>query len=295
MRWAIAVFELYFLIWFAIVGWEAFLRRAVGERSPFDLLELHHAYIGALLVGWGWHLHSVTGVFLQLLGLVFTIDDHCQHLVQTEGDNPDYQSPLHQLFARTLWRVPVVPKLVEYLDERWWLLVVLAGAAFLVLGCASVPSLVPLVPRPDTRRITSFEMDSTLVRRSAEQFGLALPNEASLCLEGQLGPRPDRPGYLHVALTGIRPAAADSADQFHVYLVRAPKSGCTPGQLVALAHDHTTTGSLERCEHSDPDAFVLFEDTRVLFSLVFCSEGRGEVLFQDGRRGQFVWSKPAGS
>jgi hypothetical protein len=293
MRWLIAIGELALMCWFVAIGIEAIVQRATLMRSPFKMGEFHHAYLGVGLVILGFFIHGVTGILIQMLGVVLTADDVYQHQVQTLNGYTGYRSPLHQLFAATLWTVPGMPALVRFLDHWWRVGVVLGLLVVWLAGCARPQPLVPLVPRPDTRRITSFEMDSTLVRRSAEQFVAALPNEASLCLDGQLGPRPDRPGYLHVALTGIRPAAADSADQFHVYLVRAPKSGCAPGQLVALAHDHTTTGSLEQCEHSDPDAFVLFEDIRVLFSLVFCSEGRGEVLFQDGRRGTFVWSKPA--
>jgi hypothetical protein len=280
------------MCWFVAIGIEAIVQRATLMRSPFRMGEFHHAYLGVGLVIFGFLIAGVTGVLVQMLGVIITADDVYQHQVQTLNGYTHYKSPLHELFAWTLWKVPGMPALVRLLDNWWKAGVVLGLLLVWVLGCAPA-SLVPLVPRPDTRRIASFEMDSSLVRMAAEHYDAALPNEASLCIDGRLGPRVDRPGFLHVQLSGVRRAQADSADQYHVYLVRAPKSGCTKGQLVALSHDHTTTGPFEACTHSDLDAFVLFEDRRALFSLVFCPGGRGEVLFQDGRRGQFIWAQPS--
>lgn len=128
--------ELYLLVWFAIVGFEAFMQRAYGYQSPFNLLDFHHAYLGAGIVALGFPLHSVTGTLLQLLGLVITIDDHIQHLVQTYSEDRDYLSPLHELFAKTLWKVRGVPALTHFLDTRWPYLVLLLGAALFVFRCA---------------------------------------------------------------------------------------------------------------------------------------------------------------
>jgi hypothetical protein len=165
------------------------------------------------------------------------------------------------------------------------------GLAALGAACAP-PRLVPLVPRPDTRRIVSFEMDSLLVRQAAEIFGAALPQEAALCLEGALVPSPVRPGAWHVRVTAVRPARADSADQYHVFLTANPRSGCQRDRLIGVAHDHPTTPPERPCAHSDLDALALFGDHRVLFSLVFCARGRGAILFQDGRNGVFTWAGP---
>ncbi len=102
------------LVLFAIVGGFAALHRSLGLSSPFHLGEVHHAYIGALLVlvglvgGWG-------GFTLQAVGFVLTIDDLGQHVVQTFGDD-DYKSPLHQLYAKYLWPLRWVQRLTRWFD-----------------------------------------------------------------------------------------------------------------------------------------------------------------------------------
>lgn len=292
MHWLIAIFELVVMVWFTAVGLEAMLQRAIGMRVPFDLFEFHHAYLGVGLVVIGLRMGTVTGIFVQCLGVVVTCDDLYQHHLQAMAGEWEYRSPLHRLFAATLWEWDWIRWLTRTLDRAWVAIGVLGLLALWIFGCASPawPVLVPSAPRPDTRRIMSFELDSALVREAAAHFLRALPNEASLCFDGELAPRPDRPGFLHVRLTSVRPALADSVDQHHVFLTRSPKSGCT-GSPLALAHDHPTIGPLDLCSHSDPDVFVLFEDPRPLFSLVFCPAGRGEVLFQDGRRGAFEWAR----
>ena len=100
---------------FAFVGGLAALHRSLGLRSPFRLGEIHHAYLGAILVlvglvGLGW-----VGFALQAIGFVLTVDDLGQHLAQTFGDE-DYQSPLHRLFGRYLWPMRWVQRLTRWLD-----------------------------------------------------------------------------------------------------------------------------------------------------------------------------------
>jgi hypothetical protein len=149
---------------------------------------------------------------------------------------------------------------------------------------------IPMFERPDTRKLSGFTMDSSLVRQAAEYFQASLPNERALCLSGRILQNPQRPKYLIAVIDSVWPALADSADQFHVYFPTKPQSGCR-GFPLAVAHDHTTVTPLERCFHSDPDAVMLASDKRLLFSLVFCPFGRGEVLFAEGRRGEFVWQQ----
>lgn len=131
MRWALSSIELWLICWFFIVGWEAFMLRAVGnQRSPFNLIEFHHAYLGAALVALGWQF----GVGVAIAGIVLTVDDLAQHLVHTYGGDHDYRSPLHQLFAWTLWRIPGVPGVTRFLDAWWG---VIAAVAALILIIAS--------------------------------------------------------------------------------------------------------------------------------------------------------------
>lgn len=133
MRWLIALLELAVLCWFVIVGVEAFWQRLYGLKSPFNLREFHHAFIGAGLVVLGCWLASPTGIFVQLLGVVLTIDDTYQHVQQTLNDAVDYRSPLHELFAAYLWPLPWVPPLVRFFDD-WWPVGVVLGLVGWVLA-----------------------------------------------------------------------------------------------------------------------------------------------------------------
>lgn len=133
MTWALASVELWLVAWFFIVGWEAFMQRAYGVRSTFNLIEFHHAYLGAALVAVGWRLNSPG---IQLAGVVLTLDDLAQHLVHTYGDDPDYRSPLHRVFAWTLWRVPGIPAVTRFLDA-WWGAIAAIAALVLIIASAS--------------------------------------------------------------------------------------------------------------------------------------------------------------
>jgi hypothetical protein len=145
-----------------------------------------------------------------------------------------------------------------------------------------------MVPRPDTRQIAQVTLDSGVLASMVEQFRAAFPNEAALCLTGAVrdtvveGER-----WLVVQVTGSTLAESDSADEYRVYF-STPRTGCAdaPG-LIGAAHDHTQIRYV--CTHSDPDANVLFADTRLLFALVFCGDGNSEALFQDGRRLPARW------
>ena len=158
----------------------------------------------------------------------------------------------------------------------------------LVVACTRTSSLVPYASRPDTRTIIGIEMDSSLVLQSVELFHAAVPNEMSICIAGHLEPFPLG---MKAKMTAVTPALVDSVSPEHVYLPQKPVSGC-PSPVMAIGHDHPMASTNMPCGHSDPDALVLFEDKRVLFSLVFCPFGRGEILFQDGRRGHFIWGGP---
>ncbi len=103
------------LLAFAIVAGVAALDRGFGTSSPFRLNEGHHAYVGAVLVlvgivgGW-------VGFALQAVGVLLTVDDLGQHVVQTFGDE-DYESPLHRWYGRYLWPMRWVRRITSWWDE----------------------------------------------------------------------------------------------------------------------------------------------------------------------------------
>ena len=80
---------------------------------------------------------------------------------------------------------------------------------------------------------------------------------------------------LHRYLEGLQVLHAETFD--------GPARFCF---IVCPAQLHVGTDDL--CTHSGPDAEVLFEDRRLLFSVVVCNDGWMEVLWQDGRR---MWKK----
>lgn len=288
MRWLLAIGELGLLCWFVSIGFEAVVQRAAGMRSPFRLGEFHHAFGAAGLVLLGWALDSVTGHFVQLLGIVMTADDLWQHLQQTLNGYVEYRSPLHRLFARYLWPLPWVPPLTRFLD-RWWLAgVVLGLLALWLLGCAPA-SPVRLVPRPDTRRISGVLIDSATHRRTLTILRAAYPSEAAVCFSGALRDSIiDGQRRRLVAVEHVRPAIADSADKFNVWFPRGLIGGCLPG-AIGVGHSHTHAPFPSPCSHSPNDADLLFQDVGLLFSLIFCADGRAELLYQDGRRYPDTW------
>jgi hypothetical protein len=126
MSWLLAIAELALGCCFFAIGIEAIAQRNEGRPSPFRLREFHHGYAGALLVLVGLQLHGPIGIALELVGLVLTLDDLYQHARQTLFGDIEYVSPLHILFAFTLWRIPAVQAATRFLD-RWWLTLAVFG------------------------------------------------------------------------------------------------------------------------------------------------------------------------
>jgi hypothetical protein len=292
MRWLIAIGELALMVWFLVIGIEAFWQRVAGMRTPFKLGEFHHAYLGVGFVLLGFVISGVTGILVQLLGVVISADDAYQHQVQTFNGLYDYRSPLHELFAATLWKLPGIPALVRFLDHWWNVGVVLGLLAVWLLSCAPA-SRVELVRRPDTRRFAGAVFDTAVMNRTVALFRAAFPKEAAVCLNGEV--RDTAIGmytFLVIRLHDVVPARADSANEFSVWYGPSPRSGCA-GAVLAHAHSHPWTPPYQPCTHSGSDANVLFSDTRMLLSMVFCGDGRLEVLFQDGRRESTHWMRQA--
>jgi len=166
---------------------------------------------------------------------------------------------------------------------------VLGTTTWFLLNCAPVPR-VPMVWRPDTRALTGVVFDSATIRQTVELMRSAFPNERAVCFYGELlDSTIDGSSRRLVFVRSMRPAIEDSANEFRVWFHDRPRSGCAGDALVGIAHDHPHAVQIRPCTHSDPDSNVLFNDTRVLFTMVFCADGRAEVFYQDGRRSQDMW------
>lgn len=156
----------------------------------------------------------------------------------------------------------------------------------LLVGCSQ--ARVPTVVRPDTREIVGVVLDSSAMRATIRTYQMAYPNEAAMCYYGAVRDTTidgQRQRFAWV-LRGI-PAAQDSADAFNVWFARGLLSGCLSKGLIGISHAHQNNSGY--CSHSVPDARVLMENRRALFSLVFCADGQLEVLYQDGRRVPDNW------
>lgn len=143
---------------------------------------------------------------------------------------------------------------------------------------------------PDTRSIISITLDATIVNKVVELFEEALPNERALCLYGIVT---DSTNGTYIKTTAVTPALDSAADKYNVWfysdLGQQVYGGCIKSKtLIGLLHDHPYTSPMAQCTHSDSDALLLSGDRRTLFSMIFCQDGRGEILWQDGRRWAFT-------
>ncbi len=100
---------------FALAMWEGALTRADGHPSDVRANELHHLYLGLLLIlatlplgGWRW-------IATLWIGALLMADDAYEHLRQAV--EPAFQSPLHQLFAKYLWPLAPVQWLAAQLNR----------------------------------------------------------------------------------------------------------------------------------------------------------------------------------
>lgn len=75
-------------------------------------LELHHLYIGLVIVALGNIIKSPVVIGI---GDVLAVDDSIQHFVQA-AFCPKFQSPLHWLYAKILWPMQWVKDLTAWLN-----------------------------------------------------------------------------------------------------------------------------------------------------------------------------------
>ena len=166
------------------------------------------------------------------------------------------------------------------------------GLSLLAATCGSCAhrSLVPMVPRPDTRRVRVVHVDSAAVRGTMQILEAALPSEAAVCYGGRLYDSTVTRAngqvvpVLVLMLNTVAVAEADSADAFNVY-----RPHCTT-PLIALGHSHPYNQRYGLpCDHSDDDAALLLNTPRALVSLAWCGDGQLQFFWQDGRRGITRW------
>lgn len=116
LRIILAAVEVALLGVFFMTAVDAAIYRSAGfvRGGSFRIDELHHAYIGPPLVVIGWFVSP----WLMLAGVLLTADDTYQHWRQTWCAESDYRSPVHVLFAATLWKLRWVQRLTKWLDAR---------------------------------------------------------------------------------------------------------------------------------------------------------------------------------
>jgi hypothetical protein len=177
-------------------------------------------------------------------------------------------------------------------------------ALALVLGCAA-PAKIPMALRPDTRRILVTLIDSAAAVQTAATFQAALPMEGSVCYRGALTDTTvvsltgdtiagfilhEQTAYeaQHDSLTDHTYQAPDGTwvRVMHVWYHDA-SSGCGP-ETIGIAHSHPMSRDVP-CEHSVDDAHVVFVNTHIWVSSVWCGDGQAEDLYQDGRRQSWRW------
>ncbi len=86
-----------------------------------DARGFHHFYVGMILLLSGFLLVVFTelfvwiGIALVIIGNLICIDDLLQHFIQKF--NPEYRSPLNRFYGKTLWKIPAVRRVNEWVDR----------------------------------------------------------------------------------------------------------------------------------------------------------------------------------
>lgn len=150
-----------------------------------------------------------------------------------------------------------------------------------------------MLSRPDTRLFLHARITASAVREIVETFAAAMPNETGACLtvvvRDTLLPAYRYP-YYTATVTRAHVAAIARATPFNVWFDHSEhRNGCASSRQFAMAHSHPYTVAPFPCTHSGEDSLFLTSDPRLLFSVIFCGDGRGEVMWQDTRRHPFEW------
>ena len=158
-----------------------------------------------------------------------------------------------------------------------------------ILSCGpTVNRWAPLILRPNTTSLEWVMTDSTVMNLIMKVLQKSLPNEQAFCLIGHVEIN-QADSSRGIKLTGSYPAqevaAYPDSINFATY-----DAGCNThdGQTIGFLHDHPNGRFV--CTHSDADAGLLFGAPSFAFAMVICPDGSGEVLWQDGRRDEFIWA-----
>jgi len=84
----------------------------LGFKIRCNYAETHHGYYGLVCIGLAYYFSSWP---LYGVGAVLFLDDLYQHYMQV--DEPNYHSPIHQIYGKYLYKIPVVRKLNILLDD----------------------------------------------------------------------------------------------------------------------------------------------------------------------------------
>jgi hypothetical protein len=106
--------ELGLLVLFQLIAFEADALRSLGIAVDFYVNELHHAYLGCVMVVVGIVLGCE---WLALVGVAVTADDVWQHWKQVVMGQSGYRSLLHKLYGWLLWPLEWVQRVNEWLDN----------------------------------------------------------------------------------------------------------------------------------------------------------------------------------
>src|ERR1041384_3898410 len=102
---------------FGIAMWEAALARADGEPNDVRANELHHAYLGLLLIVATVPLGSWRWIATLWVGALVMAEDACEHLRTVV--EPTFESPLHQVYGFFYARFAIVRIVQAWLDRRF--------------------------------------------------------------------------------------------------------------------------------------------------------------------------------
>ena len=167
-------------------------------------------------------------------------------------------------------------------------------AVLALTTCARPPAIsLPQVRYYDTRSVTHADLDSVMTGAVLRGLKAARPNEVGFCFYGTVETLFPAPPRRRIIVTRVTIAGQLWADSFRLARDTLPPSGCEPSDgaavLLGIGHSHPYSG--RPCPHSTADAFVLASDPRLAMSLVFCGDGSGELLWQDGRTALFLWAQ----
>lgn len=175
-------------------------------------------------------------------------------------------------------------------------------ALTLLPGCAPVakyhPTGLPLVERPDTRRVARFRVERPVMVRMVRHFISQVPKKSAVCLFGRFdsydSQKDTRSEGINLVISDFAPAALDSATVTAVYWPKGRPHGCYKGK----GNDYFEDGlrllgigyALELAPHIDsandlPAHVVmpLSADPRMLFAITFYEDGHLAIRWQDGR------------